>query len=333
MVIPCLPERIQSAVERLPEERKRALEELRFRRGYPVTLMLAEREIQLRDHGGAILVTDKLLQEIYNRATEYSPYAMKSEEMGLFYSLAGGFRMGICGEAILREGEFRGLLHISSLVIRVAKQHIGIAEPVSRVLLNQRLLPSCLILSPPGCGKTSFLRDLVRCVSQKGVRVAVVDERRELSAMREGKTVLDLGPATDVLCGLNKRQAIELLLRVMNPQVIAVDELGAGETEAILDAAASGVSVFATVHGGSVQELKMKRQFVPLLSSGLFQYCVIIGRDHHYTLERLDEYAEGVWWGNGGLGSHDSGLVCRTGASTKRIPAQANWTGSGADGQ
>lgn len=99
---------------------------------------------------------------------------------------------------------------------------------------------STLIVSPPGCGKTTLLRDLIRQVSdgssQKagkcsfaGVNVGVADERSELGACYQGVPQNDLGMRTDVLDGCPKSEGMLMLIRSMAPAVVAVDEIGGKE--------------------------------------------------------------------------------------------------------
>ena len=167
-----------------------------------------------------------------------------------------------------------------------------------------RTVSSTLIVSPPGGGKTTFLRDLIRCISEKGLRVSVVDERRELSGMSEGKAILNLGPTTDVLCGAPKVQAIPLLIRAMNPQVLALDEIqGEKELEAALYASFSGVALIATAHGDGRKSLYHRPMYRRMLESGAFEWCINLDGQKQPMMERLMKHDEmdGSNFCNGGL--------------------------------
>lgn len=184
-----------------------------------------------------------------------------------------------------------------------------------------------MIVSPPGSGKTTFLRDLIRCVSLRGFRVSVVDERRELAAVRDGVPQLDLGPTTDILTGCPKAEAISLLVRVMNPQVLALDEL-AGERELVLarEAAYCGISLFATAHGDGLPSLLARPGYRSLLASGAFQWCITLRTYDSVEMERLGNYAEdhGSLLCNGGVA--DEWLGSPTGnepAASSQTTAQA----------
>ncbi len=272
MNISVLPPEVQTGFLRLSENARQEAMELRFRRDRPVTVVYACGERVLP---GNIPVTDRLVEELLNRATGFSPYSLRLEETGLFLPLPEGCRMGLCGEVTVRDGNIHGIRRLSSVSIRFARQIIGIAEETVDRLMEGEHLASVLIVSPPGGGKTTFLRDLIRAISARGYRVAVVDERRELGAVTEGVPGLDLGPTTDILTGCPKVQAIPLLIRAMNPQVLALDELsGERELEEALYASYSGIALLATAHGDGLESLKKRPLYRKLLESGAFRWCV-----------------------------------------------------------
>ena len=146
--------------------------------------------------------------------------------------MEGGHRVGLCGTAVLRGGEIFNLRNLSSASVRVARQGLGAAEPVWDKLTGpDGCLESTLILAPPGAGKTTLLRDLIRMASD-GVhmvpqRVGVADERGEIAALWNGRPQLAVGRRTDVLEGCPKAQGLMMLLRAMNPQILAADEVTA----------------------------------------------------------------------------------------------------------
>jgi stage III sporulation protein AA len=293
MNLRALPPEVQEAFSRLPPKRKNQVTELRFRRGQPVKLLDPWGEELLTLEGREIPVTEGLLQALLDRATGFSPYALKLEETGLYLPLENGCRMGLCGEAVVREGKLWGLRQVSSIAIRLAREHPGIAQEAAKKLTEGGYPQSALIVSPPGGGTTTFLRDLVRCLSERGFRVSVADERRELGAVREGEATLDLGPNTDILSGCPKGEAIPLLVRVMNPQVIALDEIaGESELEAVRYCAYSGVAVLATAHGDGISSLMARPLYRQLLESGAFSWGITL-RDHYAVeIERLEVHAK-----------------------------------------
>lgn len=286
MNIKILPPEIQQGLLAIPQSRRELITELRFRIGRPAMVLIENREEVLP---GSVTVTDRLLEELLNRATGYSPYALKLEETGLFLPLEGGGRMGLCGETVIRDGKLFGLRQLSSVSIRIPHEIIGVAKETAERLLGDGQVPSLLIVSPPGEGKTTFLRDLIRLISQRGFRVAVADERREISGMTGGRPQLELGPTTDILAGCLKEQAIPLLIRAMNPQVLAVDEISSlRELEQIQYAAFSGVTVLATAHGTDLGSLQQRPMYRRLLASGAFSWCITLKRGTPPKLERVD---------------------------------------------
>lgn len=331
MNLSTLPPQVQEALWRLPAGRMREVTELRFRKGQQVSLVFPWGQELLTAHGAPIPVTDKLLKELLDRATNFSPYALKLEETGLYLPLEHGCRMGLCGEAVMREGKLWGLKTISSISIRLAREHKGVAAGAAKRLIGPEGPQSALIVSPPGGGKTTFLRDLIRICSEKGFRVSVADERRELGAVQGGVPTLDLGPSTDILSGCPKAQAIPLLLRVMNPQVLALDELGEGEElEAAKNAAFSGVALLATAHGDGLSSLMGRKGVRELLEAGTFDWCVSLGREHSVKMERLGEN-ETTRSRFRGAGVHDDRIGGPAGPEPANSLSPAASSGFGAD--
>lgn len=332
MELKILPPELEQAFLRLPIKRKTAVMELRFRLGAPVKLVFPWGEELLMLGQTPIPVTDRLLKTLVDRATGFSPYALRGEEAGLFLPLEDGCRLGLCGEAVMQEGRIKGIRHVSSAVIRLAREKKGIAETQADRLIESGSVQSALIVSPPGRGKTTFLRDLIRCVSTRGFRVSVVDERRELAAVREGRTQLDVGPTTDVLSLCPKAQAIPLLVRVMTPQVLALDELsGVEELRMAREAAFCGVALFATAHGDSLNSLRARPGYGSLLEAGAFQWCITLENFDSVRMERLERHGktDGSLYGDSGV--FDGRLGRKTGYGAAAHAAAAASVGLGAD--
>ena len=195
--------------------------------------------------------------------------------------MRGGFRVGLCGSAVVKDGEVTNLKQIASAVIRISREQKGIAQAVAPRLFRDGRFVSTLLLSPPGGGKTTLLRDLVRQLSQgEGVppqRITLIDEREEIAVMYRGQPQMDVGPRTDVLSGCPKALAIPMPLRAMNPQIIAVDEITVREDlRAISQAAGCGVALLATIHAANVEELQAKPLYQELLAGRVFRQVVLI---------------------------------------------------------
>ena len=242
------------------------LQEIRLRVNAPLLVCYDNKEFFVNQKNGlttqetsAFMITGAELKETMEYISNYSLYAFEEEVRQGFLTVAGGHRIGIAGKVIMEEGRIKSMKHISFIHIRLAHQKKGCANHVLPFVLNQEELAHTLIISPPGCGKTTLLRDMIRQLSNgvvfcgkryEGMQVAVVDERSEIGACYMGRPQNDLGIRTDVLDCCPKAQGMMLMIRSMTPQVIAVDEIGLAEdVEAIHYAANCGCRLLATVHG------------------------------------------------------------------------------------
>lgn len=215
----------------------------------------------LPDPEGAFRITAEEMEQMVNQICEYSLYAYENELRQGFLTVQGGHRIGFAGKVILNtDGSIRNLSYIRFLNIRISHEIQGVADPVMSELFERGELLNTLIVSPPGGGKTTLLRDLIRQVSdgtksRRGLQVSVVDERSEIAGSYQGIPQNHVGIRTDVLDACPKKEGMMLLMRSMTPRVIAVDEIGSEEDlSALLKIAVSGTGVLATVHGDSMQD-------------------------------------------------------------------------------
>lgn len=271
----CLPVRLRKAAMALPEESKAMAEEFRLRAGQPMAVLLPAGELSLE-----VRVEPEELETLCDLATEFSRYAAAETLREGYLSVRGGFRIGLCGTAVMKDGANTNLKNLSSAAVRIAREKIGIADGVAAQLFRDGDFASTLILSPPGGGKTTLLRDLVRRLSE-GVeeygprRVSLIDERGEVAVMVRGEPQMNVGPRTDVLDACPKALAIPIVLRAMNPQIIAVDEITVREDlRAVSMAAGCGVRLLATIHAAGVEELRQKPLYAQLLEDRVFRLAV-----------------------------------------------------------
>lgn len=289
-----LPMRWRWLARQLPDWQKAVGEELRLRGGCPMTVLLPEGERMVSSDGSVVTQSD--LEQLCDTVTGYSRYAAVDTISAGYLTAPGGFRVGICGTAVIRDGQTVNLKDISSAVIRVGRERRGIAQSLLPQLWDSGHFCSTLILSPPGLGKTTLLRDLIRLLSDgspdmPACRVSVVDERSEIAMMYHGVAQAAIGCHTDVLDACPKALGIPILLRAANPQIIAVDEVTVlQDVQAMEGAANCGVALLATVHAASLEELREKTLFRRLLKSRVFSRCIVIGKDgdtRTYTVEQL----------------------------------------------
>lgn len=278
-----LPVWLRCAVRTLPERQKEEAEEFRLRAGRPPAVAYPDGEWPVAGCESRA-VTPEDLVSILELASQGSAHTVLERWKNGYVTVGGGHRLGICGSGVVKDGTIANINYISSLSIRIAKQVPGAASGMIKDLLHQGALQSTLILSPPGRGKTTLLREIIRCVSDgvdvPPMRVGVVDERGELAAAEAGLPHMDLGARTDVMDGCPKQIGLLMLLRGMNPQVLAVDEITAPEdVDALLTAAGCGVTLLATAHGEGVSELRTRPVYRRLLDENIFKRVVVISMD------------------------------------------------------
>ncbi len=285
-----LPNRLRKLALALPEEQKAAAEEFRLRAGRPMTVLLPEGELPLEAE-----VDPAELETLCDLATEFSRYAAAETLREGFVPVRGGFRLGLCGTAVMKGGMNTNLKNLSSAAIRIARERKGVGTDLAPRLFRDGVFRSTLILSPPGGGKTTLLRDLVRCVSEgvggtPALRVSLVDERGEVAVMYRGQPQMDVGSRTDVLDACPKALGIPIVLRAMNPQVIAVDEITArADLRAVVMAAGCGVGLLATIHAADTAELLQRPLYRDLLAEGVFQQAVCIATSEGKRTYRMEE--------------------------------------------
>ena len=269
-----LPHKLRRKMDDGPSEE---LEELRLRLGQ-VPEIVTHKASQWLDEPA----TQEDISYVINAASRYSPWSAATIKRG-YITAPGGHRIGLCGEAVMQNGEMTGIRNPISLNMRVARDFPGIAKHALRYQ------GSVLILGRPGSGKTTLLRDLIRQRSDQGPGcVAVVDERGELFPSIDQVSCFYPGKRTDVLTGCSKAQGIDCLLRTMGPRWIAVDEITAQEDcQALLNAGWSCVSLLATAHAEDLSDLFDRPVYRPIVNSKLFDTVLILNEDKSWIAERM----------------------------------------------
>lgn len=268
-ILRIFPDYMRERWER-PLQRADKLQEIRLGIGQPVRFVISGKEFFLSCRGNiatgsqdAWYITECEMEEIIKNVCHYSMYAFENEIRQGFLTIQGGHRIGMAGQVVLNEnGNVRNITHIRFLNIRISHEIIGAADKAMPYLYEENRFLNTLLISPPGCGKTTMLRDMIRQISEgnafaKGKQVGVVDERSEIAGSFMGIPQNQVGMRTDVMDGCPKVQGMMLLMRSMAPAVVAVDEIGGMEDmHAVHQVLQCGSSVLATMHGNSMKDIR-----------------------------------------------------------------------------
>lgn len=277
-VLRCLPKNISSAVA------KYEVEEIRLLAGRPAMIYIGAEGFFINSTGeittledNGILMTKTGVNEVFRLACDNSVYALEDEIKNGYITIEGGHRIGICGSTVIKNGAVSYIKNISALNIRIARQALGSAKEIFPVVFD-KYVRNTLIVSPPGCGKTTMLRDLARILGYK-YKVGIADERSEIAAVYRGTPQNDIGVRTVVMDACPKEYAINMILRTMGVEIIITDEIGsAGDAQAIKNAFNAGVKIIASAHGYSKKDVLTRPGIKELLGGGGFERVIVLSR-------------------------------------------------------
>lgn len=263
------------------EKMKEQIQEIRIRVGRPIILKLHNLDILIE-----YIVNQTEILQILEKICENSIYAYKNQICNGYITIKGGHRIGITGSAVVENEKIINIKYITSLNFRIARQVLNCSNKIIGQVIDEKNqdIYNTLIVSPPGRGKTTILRDLIRKLSNgideinfKGKTCGVVDERGEIAAMYKGVPQNDIGIRTDIIENISKAKGIKILIRTMAPEIIACDEIGSKEdVEAIQEAIISGVKGIFTMHGKTLEDVKSNNQINKLIEENKIEKIIFI---------------------------------------------------------
>lgn len=293
-ILHIFPDFMRAGWEKVAEQADR-LQEIRLRVNQPVTILMDNKEWFLEKDGKltdnvsyAVHSNEKELEAVLAHVCNYSIYAFADEIRQGFMTIPGGHRIGLSGQVILENREqIRNIKYIRYLNIRIAHEVKGISNKTLPYLYREGEVLNTLIISPPGCGKTTMLRDLVRNFSYgnhygRGRNVGLVDERSEIAGSFLGVPQNDIGIRTDVMDACPKQEGMMMLIRSMAPDIVAVDELGsAGDVAAMHQVIQCGCRMLATIHGSSIEEVSRKGYMKDVMEEQFFDRYLLLGKKNN----------------------------------------------------
>jgi len=277
-----LPKTICDTIQTMPPSLTSELEEIRVRVNRPLELI-----VKGEPYFPNYYVTADDGAQLLNKLSQYSIYAIEEELRRGFITIQGGHRVGLAGKVITEEGKVKAIRHVTSFNIRIARQKIGVAEPLVPFLFSRRWL-NTVIIGSPQTGKTTLLRDIARIISTgvpgrniRSQKIGIVDERSEIAGCVKGVPQFHLGERVDVLDACPKAEGMMMMIRSMSPNILIVDEIGREEdSEAILEAVNAGVGLFMTVHGRKREDLLNRPTLKPIMQQLVFERFIELSNLH-----------------------------------------------------
>lgn len=309
-IVNICPPSVRTILGKMPSCSLSGVQEFRLRQDRPLGVLIREQDWFLcsggeltRDPLAAYVVTKTDIERVFQNITRHSVYALEEELRNGYITVGGGHRIGFTGEAVVLNGKVKTLKNIACLNLRVAREVQGCSTAILPWIIDRdnSSVRHTLIISPPKCGKTTLLRDIIRQLSSgipilgfSGVNVGVVDERSELASCYRGVPQMDIGLRSDVLDRCPKAEGMYMLVRSMSPVVIATDEIGRPEdVTAIREVLNAGIKLITSVHGNDLKDILKRPVLEEIVSLGLFERFIILSRaEGAGTLEAVIDGSE-----------------------------------------
>jgi stage III sporulation protein AA len=296
--------KLRNIITKMPKPVLYQMEEIRIRKNKPLMIALRNTDYFVSEGGkvsesmkDAYMVTDEDVEVSLQFISQSSLYAYGDDIKNGYITIPGGHRVGITGKVISSMGRVKTIKHISALNYRISKEIKGASDGVLRyIMAPDKRVYHTLIISPPQCGKTTLIRDMARHLSNgsqklgfRGMKVTIIDERSEICGCFKGIPQNDVGVRTDILDSCPKAEGIIMAIRSMSPSVIITDEIGKVEDmEAIYQALKAGVSIITTVHGSSVEDIKLKPVLSDIMKNKMFERLIVLSaREGPGTIEAI----------------------------------------------
>lgn len=286
-LINLFPERVRIEVNKYI---KKNIQEIRIGIGKPCILIENQEEIILKN-----IVSKLDMKYIIQKISNYSIYAYEEEIRQGFITIKGGHRVGIAGQCVMENDRVKTIKNIVSLNIRICREIIGCSDRIMRYINTKDRVNNTIIVSPPGCGKTTLLRDIANKLSCFGKRVSIIDERSEIAACDMGIPRLQVGLRTDVLDNCKKSIGMIMAIRSLSPEIIICDEIGSEEDiRALFFAYNSGITIITTVHGYDINDVISRNSFSKLIENKIIKKIIVLSKRCGIgTIERVHDLERG----------------------------------------
>ncbi|MCC5909947.1 MAG: stage III sporulation protein AA [Clostridiaceae bacterium] len=283
---------IRPIINKIPQDIKDDMEEIRLRITKPLMIYSNNKDYfvgtegqLLLDYKDSYIVTKRNIENTLQFITDYSIYSVEEELKRGYITVQGGHRIGIVGKVLYDGKGIKTIKDFTGLNFRISREKKGVSSIILKYLINSKGgFMNTLIISPPQCGKTTLLRDIIRNLSNgipnlkfNGAKIGVVDERSEIAACFQGTPQNDLGIRTDILDACPKAEGIMMLIRAMSPEIIATDEIGRAEDSmAIQEALLAGIKLITTVHGKSLEDILSRKVIGELVKEKIFERILVL---------------------------------------------------------
>lgn len=282
-----LPFEISNAIERIGIK---GIYEIRLRVHQTIRLNFLGQFVDMVDENNKpIKCSSPMLTSVIAKAVDNSLYSVNDQIVKGFITVEGGIRIGLCGELVWESGHIKTIKNFTSVNIRIPHDIENCSKYVIKFICqNNREVASALIVSPPGKGKTTILRDISRRLSGIGYNTLIVDERNEICACKNGEAQYNVGTNCDYITNGNKLFAFEYGIRSLSPQVIVTDELmDECDAEAVLTAIGCGVKVIASAHASNLSELRKRLFMKKLFDERCFERIVVLSKNKQGSIDKV----------------------------------------------